>query len=134
MKDFYKIEDKEDFNEIAKNILICVKKNIYYSDIKCLLYFIALFKSNETELTKYLKEKQYKFEDKEHFNFDKLVNISNYLEEKKIYINNGKDDSPLIKFVRLLYNKEKEINFLKKKDMNYTIDFLKDLDPNIDPL
>ena len=134
MKYFYKIEDKEDFNEIAKNILICVKKNIYYSDIKCLLYFIALFKSNETELTKYLKEKQYKFEDKEHFNFDKLVNISNYLEEKKININNGKDDSPLIKFVRLLYNKEKGINFLKKKDMNSTIDFLKNLDPNINPL
>jgi hypothetical protein len=92
LKDFYKIEDKEDFNEIAKNILICVKKNIYYSDIKCLLYFIALFKSNETELTKYLKEKQYEFEDKEHFNFDKLVNISKYLEKKKIYKNNGKND------------------------------------------
>ena len=45
-----------------------------------------------------------------------MVNIHNYLEEKQINIYIGKDDSALIKFVRLLYNKEDEIKFLIAKE------------------
>ena len=93
MKNYDKIKVGVDFDEIVKNILIFTKKDIYYSDIKCLLIFINLFEANETELSKYLKEKKLEFEEKDHFNFYTLLNINNYLEEKKIYINNGKDDS-----------------------------------------
>ena len=87
LKNYDKIKGREDLNDISKNILILIKKDIYYHDIKCLLYFIKLFEAEETELSQYLKEKKSEFEDKEHFNFDKLVNINNYLESKKIYIN-----------------------------------------------
>ena len=47
------------------------------------------------------------FVNKESLNFDKLININNYLEDKNIYINDEKEESSLIKFVRFLYNKEK---------------------------
>ena len=97
LKNYEQIKDKENLEEINKNLRILTKKSLYYSDIKNLLFFIHLFEAKETKLTKYLKEKKSEFEDKEHFNFNKLVDIYNYLEEKNIYINNGKDDSSLIK-------------------------------------
>ena len=64
MKNYDKIKDKEDFDEIIKNILILTKKDIYYHDIKCILYFIQLFEAEETELSKYLQEKKLEFKDK----------------------------------------------------------------------
>ena len=134
LKNYDKIKDRVDFDEIVKNILIFTKKDIYYSDIKCLLNFINLFEANETELSKYLKEKKFEFEEKDHFNFNTLLNINNYLEEKNIYINNGKDDSSLIKFIRILKNKENEINFLKTKNVDLTADLLYRLNPTIDSL
>ena len=45
-----KNKNREDFEEIIKNILILSKKNIYYHDIKCLLNLIKLFEAEETEL------------------------------------------------------------------------------------
>ena len=134
MKNYDKIKDKEDFDEIIKNILILTKKDIYYHDIKCILYFIQLFEAEETELSKYLQEKKLEFKDKANFNFRNLININNYLEEKNIYINDGKDDSSLIKFIRLLYNKEKEINYLKKKDVDITTAILYRLNPKIESI
>ena len=134
MKNYDKIKDKEDFDEIIKNILILTKKDIYYHDIKCILYFIQLFEAEETELSKYLEEKKLEFKDKANFNFRNLININNYLEEKVIYINDGKDDSSLIKFIRLLYNKEKEINYLKKKDVDITTAILYRLNPKIESI
>jgi len=134
LKNYDKIKDKEEYDEIVKNILILTKKDIYYHDIKCLLYFIHLFEAEETELSKCLKEKELEFEDQKNFNLDKLININNYLEEKKIYINEGKDDSSLIKFIRLLYNKEKEINYLKIKDIDITTGLLYRLNPKIEIL
>ena len=124
LKNYDKIKDREDLNDISKNILILIKKDIYYHDIKCLLYFIKLFEAEETELSQYLKEIKSEFEDKEHFNFNKLIHINNYLENKKIYINNGKNDSSLIQYVRFIYDKEKEINFLKTKDFESTLKIL----------
>ena len=124
LKNYDKIKGREDLNVISKNILILIKKDIYYHDIKCLLYFIKLFEAEETEISQYLKEKKSEFENKEHFNFNKLVNINNYLENKKIYINNGKNDSSLIQYVRFMYDKEKEINFLKTKDFESTLELL----------
>ena len=134
MKDYYKINNEEDFDKIAKNILIFTKKNIYHSDIKRLLYFIKLFQSEETELTKILNEKNLEFEDRENLNFKKLENTNNYLEEKKIYINEGKEDSSLIRFIRLLYNKEIEINFIKDKDVDSASALLYRLNPTTDSL
>ena len=134
MKNYDKIKDKEDFDEIIKNILILTKKDIYYHDIKCILYFIQLFEAEETELSKYLREKKLGFKDKTNFNFENLININNYLEEMNIYINDGKDDSSLIKFIRLLYNKEKEINYLKTKDVDITTALLYRLNPKIESI
>lgn len=116
LKEYYKIDNNEDLDKVTKKILIFTKKTMYYSDIKNLLYFIKLFKAEETDLTKYLKEKESEFEEKENLDFENLVNIKNYLENKEIYIYDGKDDSPSIKLIRLLYNKEDEINYLKIKD------------------
>ena len=107
LKNNDQINDKKNFYDIIKNLMIITKKSLYYSDIKCILFFINLFEANETELTKNLKKKKNEYED-ENFNFNKLLNIYKYLEEKKIYINNGKDDSSLIKFIRFIYNKKKK--------------------------
>ena len=131
LKNNEQINDKKNFYDIIKNLMIITKKSLYYSDIKCILFFINLFEANETELTKNLKEKKNEYED-ENFNFNKLLNIYKYLEEKKIYINNGKDDSSLIKFIRFIYNKKNEINFLKTKDVDLTTILLYRLNPNVD--
>jgi len=40
------------------------------------------------------------------------------LEEIKIYINNGKDDSESIQFIRFLFNREKEIKFAMDTDVD----------------
>ena len=58
-KNYDKIKDQEDFEEITKNILILSKKDIYYHDIKCLLNFIKLFEAEEIESSKYLKENKW---------------------------------------------------------------------------
>ena len=71
LKNYDKIKGREDLNDISKNILILIKKDIYYHDIKCLLYFIKLFEAEETEISQYLKEKKSEFENKEHFNFNR---------------------------------------------------------------
>ena len=134
LKNYYKIDNNEKENAIAKKIQIFTKKSIYYDDIKCLLYFIKLFESDETEFSEILKEKKKEFEDKEHLNFEKLEKINNYLEEKQIYINDGKDDSPLIQFVRLLNNKENEINFIKTKDIDSAAALMYKLNPTTDSL
>ena len=134
LNDYYKISNKEDLGKIAKKILIFTKKNIYLSDIKCLLYIIKLFESEESELSKILKNNQLEFEKKDNLNMEKLVSINDYLEEKQIYINNGKDDSSLMKFIRLLYNKENEINFIKTKDVDSAIALLYRLNPTTDSL
>ena len=74
LKNNEQINDKKNFYDIIKNLMIITKKSIYYSDIKCILFFINLFEANETELTKNLKEKKKEYED-ENFNFNKLLNI-----------------------------------------------------------
>ena len=40
------------------------------------------------------------------------------MEEKKIYINDGKDDSQSIQLIRLLYNRENEIKFAMEKNVD----------------
>ncbi len=125
------IKDEKDFDEIVKNILILTKKDIYYSDIKSLLSFLQLFNAEQTELSKQLKEIKLEFENIGYFNFDKLTKISNYLEKMNIYINNGNDDSAMIQFIRLLYNKKNEINYLKSKETDITAALLYRLEPTI---
>ena len=134
LKDYYKIDNKVDLDIVSKNILIFTKKNIYYSDINSILYFFKLFNSYETNLSKFLKKKQLELKNKKDLDFEKLVNINNYLEEKQIYINNGKDFSLLIKFIRLFYNKENEINFVKKNDLDSPVVLLYRLNSTTDSL
>ena len=55
LKDYYEINEKES-GDIAKNIFIFIKRNIYKTDIKCLQYFLKLFNVKETELSKKLNE------------------------------------------------------------------------------
>ena len=117
LKNYYKINDK-DFGDVAKNIFIYTKKNIYKSDIKNLQYFLKLFNAEETELSKKLSEKRLEIEDEENLNFEKLKNINDFLEDLKIYINNGRDDSQSIQFIRFLYNRENEIKFAMEKDID----------------
>ena len=136
LKDYFKIDDKEKENleKVSKNILIFTKKNIYEDDIKYLLYFIELFEAEETELTKTLKEKRKEIEDKDNLDFLKLEKINNYLEEKKIYINNGKDDSLSIQLIRLLYNRKTQINFAKTKDVDSAAALMYRINPTTDSL
>ena len=134
LKEYYEIDNNEDLDKVTKKILIFIKKNIYYSDIKCLQYFLKLFEAEETDLIKYLKEKQLEFEEKENLGLESLVNIKNYLENKEIYLNDGKDDSPTIKLIRLLYYKEDEINFLKSKDIDSVSSLLYKLNPTTNSL
>ena len=116
LENYYQINNKDDLKIILKKIFIFLRKDNYYSDINSLIYFINLFEAKETEFLLFLKENQIQFQEKEgNLSFDNLVNIHNYLEEKQINIYIGKDDSALIKFVRLLYNKEDEIKFLIEK-------------------
>ena len=129
LKDYYKIENNEGFDKIIKNILILTN-----SDIKCLLYFFKLFGVEETDFSKKLKEYLSELEKKENINFQKLININNYLEEKQIYINEGKDDSLSIKLVRLFNNRENEINFAKSKDVDSASTLLYRLIPTNDSL
>ena len=112
---YYKSNNIEVLDNNTKKILIFLKKNIYQYDIQYILYFLKLFNSKETYLTNYLKEKNSELKINEYLNIEKMININNYLEEKKIYINFGKDDSSLIKLIRKFYNKENEVNFVKNK-------------------
>ena len=134
LKNYYKIDNSEGVDKVAKNILIFTKKNIYESDIRDILYFLKLFEVEEKDLTKFLKENQLKFKEKEEISFESLVKINNYLEEKKIYINDGKDDSSLIKLIRLFYNQEDKINFIKTKDVDSAQALLYKLNPTTDSL
>ena len=134
LKEYYKIDNNEGLDKVAKNILIFTKKNIYHSDIKNILYFLNLFEAEKTELTKMLMEKQSEFEDHENLDFKKLIDINNYLEEKQIYINGGKDDSSLIQLIRLFNNKKREINYTKTKDVDSAAALLYRLNPTTDSL
>lgn len=120
IKEYFKINDNNKENKcldkIEKNIIIFIKQ--IYSDIKCILYFLKLFKSKETELSEFLNKNKKLYEEKENLDFETLEKINDYLETKEIYINNGKEDSSSIKFIGLLYNKENGINFLKTKDID----------------
>ena len=118
LKNYDKIKNEENYDNIIKNILILIKKDICYSDIKSILYLFKLFKAEQTELSENLITYKNEYKNIEIFNFDKLVDIYNYLEEINIYNNNGRNDSALIKFIRLLYNKEKEINYLSTKEVD----------------
>ena len=120
LKNYDKIKNEENYDNIIKNILILTKKDICYSDIKSILYLFKLFKAEQTELSENLITYKNEYKNIEIFNFDKLVDIYNYLEEINIYNNNGRNDSALIKFIRLLYNKEKEINYLSTKEVDIT--------------
>ena len=117
LKAYYKINEK-DYGDVAKNIFIYTKKNIYKSDIKNLQYFLKLFNAEETELSKKLNEKKLEMEDEQNLNFEKLKNINDFFEDLKLYINNGRDDSQSIQLIRLLYNRENEIKFAMEKDID----------------
>ena len=59
LKNYYLIDEKEGSGDIAKNVLIFTKKNIYKTDIKCLQYFLkTLFNVEENNLSIKLKEKK----------------------------------------------------------------------------
>ena len=118
LKNYDKIKNEENYDNIIKNILILTKKDICYSDIKSILYFFKLFNAEQTELSENLITYKNEYKNIEIFNFDKLVDMYNYLEKINIYNNNGRNDSALIKFIRLLYNKEKEINYLSTKEVD----------------
>ena len=61
LKNYYEINEKEGSSDIAKNVLIFTKKNIYKADIKCLQYFLTtLFNVEETDLSTKLNEKKKK--------------------------------------------------------------------------
>ena len=117
LKNYYEIKEK-DSGDVAKNILIFTKKNIYKEDLKCLLSFFKLFNVEETELSTKLNEKKIEIEDEENLNFDKLKNINDFLEEKKIYVNQGKDDSQSIQIIRFFYSRENKIKFAMDKDVD----------------
>ena len=129
LKDYYKIENKEGLDKIAKNILIFTKKNTYKSDINCILYILKQFEAQETNLSKFLTQKQEEFKLKENIDFEVLVEINNCLEKEEIYINNGKDDSSLIKLIRLLYDKDDAIDFIKGKEADTAQALLTRLSP-----
>ena len=135
LKEYYKINDTENTDKIAKNIMIFTKKNIYYEDIKYLLNFLKLFEVEATELSNILNEKKLEFEGNDHIiDFTKLEKINEYLECKEIYINDGKDDSDLIKLVRLLNDKQNQINFIKSKDVDSAAALIYRLNPTADSL
>ena len=113
MKNYYKINSKECFDSVAKNILIFTKKNIYFEEIKCIFYFFKSFEI-EKKIFQINYEKKIQFE---NLDFENLKKLNDYLEELKIYINNGKDDSPSIKLMRLFYGKEAQINFINVGDI-----------------
>ena len=117
LKDYYEINEKES-EDIAKNIFIFTKKNIYKTDIKCLQYFLKLFNAEETELSKKLNESKIDVEDEENLNFEKLKNINDFLESIEMYINKGRDDSQSMQLIRLLNNRENEIKFALEKDID----------------
>ena len=119
LKDYYEINEKES-GDIAKNIFIFTKKNIYKTDIKCLQYFLKLFNAEETELSKKLNESKIDVEDEENLNFEKLKNINDFLESIEMYINKGRDDSQSIQLIRFLNNRENEIKFAFEKEIDST--------------
>ena len=62
LRDYYDVQINQN-TDIIKNILIFTKKNIIKDDIKYILYFIRLFKAEETEqITKKLEEINKEFE------------------------------------------------------------------------
>ena len=69
------------------------------------------------------------FENEENFNFEKLKTANDYLEQKEIYLDDGKTDSALIKFVRFLYGKEAQIDFAKSKDVDPAATLMYKLNP-----
>ena len=133
LKDYYEIEKNIDLYEIARNIMIYNKDIRYNSDINSILYFFKCFEAKETELSQYLNQKKSEFDEKK-INFEKLVDINNFFEEKKFYLNNGKEDSLLIKLIRILFNKENEIKYAKTKNINSVEVLLYRLEPGTDLL
>jgi hypothetical protein len=119
LKDYYEINEKES-GDIAKNIFIFIKRNIYKTDIKYLQYFLKLFNIEETELSKKLNESKIGIEDKENLDFEKLKNINYFLESIEMYINKGRDDSQSIQLIRFLNNRENEIKFAFEKEIDST--------------
>ena len=69
------------------------------------------------------------FENEENFNFEKLKTANDYLEQKEIYLDDGKTDSALIKFIRFLYGKEAQIDFAKSKDVDPAATLMYKLNP-----
>ena len=119
---------KKENKDIVKDILIFTKKNIYENDIKYLLNFIDLFQAEKTNLSNKLKE----FKDEKNLNFEKLKEINKFLEDNKIFINNGKDDSPFIKLIRELKDKEEQIKFCKTKDVDSAAALIYRINPTND--
>jgi predicted sugar kinase len=129
LKKYYDVQINQN-TDIIKNILIFTKKNVIKDDIKHILYFIRLFKAEETEqITKKLEEINKEFENEENFNFEKLKRANDYLEQKEIYLDDGKTDSALIKFIRDLYGKEAQIDFAKSKDVDSAATLMYKLNP-----
>ena len=134
LKDYYKIDEIVYYDDVAKNILILTKKNIYKNDIKYLQYFLKLFNVEETELSQDLNAKKIIIEDEDHLDFDKLKDINNFFEKIKLYVNNGKDDSQSIQLIRLLYNRENEIKFALATDVDSAATLMYRLNPTTDSL
>ena len=134
LREYFKIKNDEGLDKVAKKTLIFTKKNIYEFDIKCILYFLKLFDVDEGELSEFLKNSQTKFEDKDNLSFESLEEINNKLEDKKIYINGGKNDSSSIQLIRLFYEQEDKINFIKSKDVDAAQALLYKLNPTTDSL
>ena len=128
-QEYCQLEKKEN-KDIVKDILIFTKKNIYENDIKYLLNFIDLFQAEKTNLSNKLKE----FKDEKNLNFEKLKEINKFLEDNEIYINNGKDDSPFIKLIRELKDKEEQIKFCKTKDVDSAAALIYRINPTNDSL
>ena len=141
LKNYYKLTDTKDLKNIAKNITIFTRKNAYESDIRDILYFFKIFDVEKTELSNFLSqfldEKTLKFKEEMPINFETLVKINNLLEDKKIYIDNGKggiEDSSTIKLIKLFYPHEDKINFVKTKGIDNAQALLYKLNPTTDSL
>ena len=124
----------KDNKNISKNIMIFTKKNIYKKDIEYYLYFIDIFNVEKTDLSNILIEKQKVFEDEKNVNFDQLNDINDYMEKIEIYINDGKDDSPLIKLMKALNGNKDKIIFAKGKDVDSAAALIYRINPTADSL
>ena len=133
LKQYYKINENKDLNEVSKKILIFTKKNIYKEHIEYILYFFNLFKVTKGKISKNLEDYQNELKD-ENLGFDEFIKINNDLEKLEIYINGGKDDSPSIKLIKEFYGRENEINFIKTKDVDGAATLVYRLSPTTDSL